>query len=130
MGPRMTQDLTTQALWRAVRSKRPAPGLIHHSDRGTQYCADDYRKLVAQFGMQESMSRKGNCYDNAPMESFWRSLKNEMIHHQRYATWASPESAIKEYIEIFYNRQRRHSRLGYVSPELFAESFRKKALAA
>ena len=84
MGPRMTQDLTAQALWRAVRSKRPGPGLIHHSDRGAQYCADDYRKLVAQFGMQASMSRKGNCYDNAPMESFWGSLKNEMIHHQRY----------------------------------------------
>jgi putative transposase len=130
MGPRMTQDLTAQALWRAVRSKRPAPGLIHHSDRGTQYCADDYRKLVAQFGMQASMSRKGNCYDNAPMESFWGSLKNEMIHHQRYATRANAESAIKEYIEIFYNRQRRHSRLGYVSPASFAENFRKEALAA
>lgn len=112
MGPRMTQDLTAQALWRPVRSKRPAPGLIHHSDRGTQYCADDYRKLVAQFGMQASMSRKGNSYDNAPMESFWGSLKNEMIHHQRYAMRANAESAIKEYIEIFYNRPRRHSRLG------------------
>ena len=67
MGSRMTQDLTAQALWRAVRSKRPAPGLIHHFDRGTQYCADDYRKLVAQFGMQASMLRKRNCYDNAPM---------------------------------------------------------------
>lgn len=75
MGPRMTQELTAQALWRAVRSKRPAPGLIHHPDRGTQYCADDYRKLVAQFGMQPSMSRKGNCYDNAPMKSFWGQLE-------------------------------------------------------
>jgi len=130
MGPRMTQDLTAQALWRAVRSKRPPPGLIHHSDRGTQYCADDYWKLVAQFGMVASMSRKGNCYDNAPMESFWGSLKNEMIHHQRYATRANAESAIKEYIEIFYNRQRRHSRLGYVSPASFAENFSREALAA
>jgi transposase InsO family protein len=130
MGARMTQGLTAQALWRAVRSKRPAPGLILHSDRGSQYCADDYRKLVAQFGMQASMSRKGNCYDNAPMESFWGSLKNEMIHHQKYATRANAEAAIKEYIEIFYNRQRRHSRLGYVSPASFAESFRKQALAA
>ena len=69
MGPRMTQDLTAQALWRAVRSKRPPPGLIHHSDRGTQYCADDYRKLVAQFGMVASMSRKGNCYDTQFMIS-------------------------------------------------------------
>ena len=130
MGPRMTQDLTAQALWRAVRSKRPAPGLIHHSDRGAQYCADDYRKLVAQLGMQASMSRKGNCYDNAPMESFWGSLKNEMIHHQRYATRTNAESAIKEYIEIFYNRQRRHSRIGYVSPASFAENFNKARLAA
>ena len=126
MGSRMTQDLTAQALWRAVRRKRPAPGLIHHSDRDTQYCADDYGKLVEQFGMQASMSRKGNCYDNAPMESFWGSLKNEMIHHQRYATRANAESAIKEYIEIFYNRQRRHSRLGYVSPASFAENLGKR----
>jgi len=103
MGPRMTQDLTAQALWRAMRSKRSAPGLIHHSDRGTQYCAGDYRELVAQFRMQASMSRKGSCYDKAPMESFWGSLKNEMIHHQRYATRANAEAAIKEYIEIFYN---------------------------
>jgi len=95
-----------------------------------QYCADDYRKLVAQFGMRASMSRKGNCYDNAPMESFWGSLKNEMIHHQRYATRANAEASIKEYIEIFYNRQRRHSRLGYVSPASFAKNFRKQALAA
>lgn len=130
LGPRMTQELTAQALWRAVRAKRPAPGLILHSDRGSQYCADDYRKLVAQFGMQASMSRKGNCYDNAPMESFWGSLKNEMIHHQGYATRDNAEAAIKEYIEIFYNRQRRHSRLGYVSPASFAENFRKQALAA
>jgi transposase InsO family protein len=126
----MTQELTAQALWRAVRSKRPPPGLIHHSDRGSQYCADDYRKLVKQFGMLPSMSRKGNCYDNAPMESFWGSMKNEMIHHHRYATRADAESAIKEYIEIFYNRQRRHSRLGYESPARFAENFRKTALAA
>ena len=130
MGARMTQDLTAQALWRAVRNKRPAPGLVHHSDRGSQYCADDYRKLVKQFGMLASMSRKGNCYDNAPMESFWGSLKNELIHHQRYATRADAETAIKEYIEIFYNRQRRHSRLGYVSPAQFAENISKTTLAA
>ncbi len=71
--------------------------------------------------MQASMSHKVNCYDNAPMESFWGSLKNEMIHHQRYATQANAEAAIQEFIEIFYNRQRRHSRLGYISPALFAE---------
>jgi len=130
MGARMTQELTAQALWRAVRNKRPTPGLILHSDRGTQYCADDYRKLIKQFGMLASMSRKGNCYDNAPMESFWGSLKNEMIHHQRYATRADAESAIREYIEIFYNRQRRHSRLGYLSPAQFVDNFSKQGLAA
>ena len=130
MGARMTQGLTAQALWRAVRHKRPATGLIHHSDRGSQYCADDYRKLVKQFGMLASMSRKGNCYDNAPMESFWGSLKNELIHHHRYVTRAEAEVAIQEYIEIFYNRQRRHSRLGYVSPAQFAENISKTTLAA
>jgi len=114
MGSRMTQDLTAQALWRAVRNKRPAPGVIHHSDRGSQYCAEDYRKLVEQFGMTASMSRRGNCYDNAPMESFWWSLKNEMIYHQRYTVRAEAEAAVKEYIEIFYNRQRRYSRLGVI----------------
>lgn len=130
LGARMTQELAAQALWKAVRNKRPAPSLILHSDRGSQYCADDYRKLVEQFGMKASMSRKGNCYDNAPMESFWGSLKNELIHHQRYATRADAESAITEYIEIFYNRQRRHSRLGYLSPASFAEEFSRQKLAA
>ena len=130
MGPRMTQELTAQALWRAVRSKRPAAGLIHHSDRGSQYCAAGYRKLLKQFGMQCSMSRKGNCYDNAPMESFWGSLKNELVYHQRYATRPNAEAAITEYIEIFYNRQRRHSRLGYISPARFAENFNRIAQAA
>jgi transposase InsO family protein len=108
MGPRMTQDLTAQALWRAVRNKRPAAGLIHHSDRGSQYCAEKYRKLQDQFGMKTSMSRKGNCFDNAPMESFWGSLKNELVHHRRFACRAEAQAAITEYIEIFYNRQRRH----------------------
>ena len=130
MGERMTQALTAQALWRAVRNKRPPPGLIHHSDRGSQYCAHDYRNLVEQFGMQASMSRRGNCYDNAPMESFWGSLKNELVHHQRYATRADAQAAIQEYIESFYNRQRRHSRLGNVPPALFAENFSKQPQAA
>lgn len=130
MGERMTQQLTAQALWRAVRNKRPAHGLIHHSDRGSQYCAHDYQKLVKQFGMQPSMSRKGNCYDNAPMESFWGSLKNELVHQQQYPTRADAHAAIQEYIESFYNRQRRHSRLGYLPPALFAEKFNRQLQAA
>ena len=96
MSERMTQALTGRALFRAVQQKRPAAGLIHHSDRGSQYCAHDYRKLLAQFGMQASMSRRGNCFDNAPMESFWGSLKNELVHNCRYATRAEAEASIRE----------------------------------
>ena len=130
MDERMTQTLTATALWKAVRNKRPAPGVIHHSDRGSQYCAHDYQKLVKQFCMTVSMSLRGNCFDNAPMESFWGSLKNELVHHQRYATRADARAAIQEYIESFYNRQRRHSRLGNIPPALFAEKFSKQQQAA
>jgi putative transposase len=130
MGERMTRELTSQALFRAVQQKRPPPGLIHHSDRGSQYCSEEYRKMLSQFGMRASMSRKGNCYDNAPMESFWGSLKNELVHHQRYATRAQAIASVREYIEIFYNRQRRHSRLGYLAPAVFAQRFSKQRAAA
>jgi len=130
MGERMTKELVGQALFRAVQTKRPEPGLIHHSDRGSQYCSHDYRRLLEQFEMQTSMSRKGNCYDNAPMESFWGSLKNELVHHQRYATREEAIASIREYIEIFYNRQRRHSRLGYLAPAVFAKTFSKQKVAA
>jgi len=130
MAERMTQELTGRALFRAVQLKRPAVGLIHHSDRGSQYCAHGYRKLIEQFGMRASMSRRGNCYDNAPMESFWGSLKNELVHHCRYVTRAEAEASIREYIEIFYNRQRRHSRLGYLSPAVFEQTFNILAAAA
>jgi putative transposase len=121
MGPRMTQELVGQALVRAVKLKRPAPGLLHHSDRGSQYCSYSYQGLLRQFKMEVSMSRKGNCYDNAPMESFWGSLKQELVHQQRYATREKAMAEITEYIEIFYNRQRRHSKLGYLSPVAFAQ---------
>lgn len=124
MDERMTQELTARAFWQAVRNKRPPALVIHHSDRGSQYCAHAYCKLLDQFGMQASMSRKGNCFDNAPMESFWGSLKNELTHHQHYETRAHAKAAVQEYIEIFYNRQRRHSRLGYLSPAVFAETFK------
>lgn len=130
MGARMTQELVGQGLFRAAQNKRPAAGLIHHSDRGSQYCAYSYRQMLEQFGMQASMSRRGNCYDNAPMESFWGSLKNELVHHRRYATRAEAEASIREYIEIFYNRQRRHSRLGYVAPAVFADNFIKQQVGA
>jgi transposase InsO family protein len=130
MGERMTQGLTLKALSRAIDHRRPPCGLIHHSDRGSQYCALDYRKRLEQQGLVASMSRKGNCYDNAPIESFWGSLKNELVHHQRYATRAEAEASIREYIEIFYNRQRRHSRLGNLAPAVFAQNYRKQQKAA
>lgn len=132
MGARMTQELTGQALFRAVKNKRPEARLIHHSDRGSQYCTHDYRLMAEQLGVQTSMSRRGNCYDNAPMENFWGSLKNEMVHHRRYATRAEPEASIREYIEIFYNRQRRHSRLGYVyvAPAVFVDNPIKQQASA
>ncbi len=99
----------------ALRSQRPPAGLIHHSDRGSQYCAYDYRVIQEQSGLKTSMSRKGNCYDNAPMESFWGTLKNESLSHYRFNNRDEAISVIREYIEIFYNRQRRHSRLGNIS---------------
>ena len=105
-------------------------GLIFHSDQGWQYQHVYFRQALKDHKIIQSMSRKGNCYDNAPMESFWGSLKNELVHHQRYATRADAKSAIQEYIESFYNRQRRHSRLGNVPPALFAESFSKQPQAA
>lgn len=130
MGERMTTGLVSQALFRAVQQKRPPVGLIHHTDRGSQYCAKAYRALQVQFGMQTSMSRKGNCFDNAPIESFWGSLKNELVHHHRFETRAEAKAAIQEYIEIFYNRQRRHSRLGNVSPAEFNKRYWRTAQAA
>lgn len=124
MSERMKPELTGRALFRAVQQHRPAAGTIHHSDRGSQYCAEEYQTMLNQFGFRVSMSRKGNCFDNAPMESFWGSLKTELVHHRNFATRPEAESAIREYIEVFYNRQRRHSRLGYQSPVVFAKNFR------
>ncbi|AHA63891.1 Transposase [Shigella dysenteriae 1617] len=105
MGERMTKELTGKALFMALRSQRPPAGLIHHTDRGSQYCAYDYRVIQEQSGLKTSMSRKGNCYDNAPMESFWGTLKNESLSHYRFKSRDEAISVIREYIEIFYNRQ-------------------------
>ena len=130
MGERMTKNLVSQSLFRAVSAKRPAAGLLHHSDRGSQYCSLEYQKLLGQFGMQASMSRRGNCYDNAPIESFWGMLKNELVHHRRYATRRQATQEITEYIEIFYNRQRRQKRLGYLSPAAYEQKYFKELKAA
>ena len=130
MSERMTKNLVSQSLFRAVAEKRPPRGLIHHSDRGSQYCAHEYRKLLDQFGMIASMSRRGNCYDNAPMESFWGLLKNELVHHRKFKTRAEAIEAITEYIEIFYRRQRTQARLGYLSPAAFERQYYENRLAA
>jgi len=127
---RMTQQLVMQALFRAVAAKRPGKGLLHHSDRGSQYCSHGYQKLLRQFGMQASMSGKGNCWDNAPMESCWGSLKTELVHHRRFATRDQAKREITEYIEIFYNRIRKQARLGYLSPAAFNQQYYAVQMAA
>lgn len=130
MGPRITKTLVSQSLFRAVAGKRPLPGLMHHSDRGSQYCSLEYRKLLDQFHMRASMSRKGDCYDNAPMESFWGTLKSEHVHHRRYVTRQEAIRDITEYIEVFYNRQRRQARLGYLSPAAYERQYYALRIAA
>jgi transposase InsO family protein len=130
MGERLTRNLVSQSLFKAVSAKRPAEGLIHHSDRGSQYCSHEYRNLLERFGLKASMSRKGNCYDNAPMESFWGTLKQELVHHHRYRTRQEAISDITEYIEIFYNRQRLQPGLGFLSPAVFEQRYYAGLLAA
>jgi len=130
MGNRITKNLVSQSLFRAVAAKRPGSGLIHHSDRGRQYCAYEYRGLMDQFKMRASMSRKGDCYDNAPMESFWGTLKSEHVHHRRYQTREEAIREITEYIEVFYNRQRRQARLRYLSPANYERQFYARQVAA
>lgn len=115
MDSRMTRDLVISALRMAWFRRKPRADLIHHSDRGSQYASQDYQAVLKDYGMTPSMSRKGNCWDNAPMESFFNSMKNERTHHQRYGTREDARRDTFEYIEVFYNRSRRHSALGYQS---------------
>jgi putative transposase len=130
MSSTMTKDLVCRALVKAVKARKPKSGLILHSDRGSQYCSTNYRHMLKQFGMVQSMSRKGNCYDNAPMESFWGTLKVELVHQRRYETRARAMQEITEYIEIFYNRIRRHSSLGNISPAAFLQKYYMQRKAA
>jgi len=130
MGERLKKSLVSQSLVRAVAAKRPAKGLIHHSDRGSQYCSYEYKNILDQFGLKASMSRKGNCFDDAPMESFWGTLKQELIHHRRYRSRQEAIHDITEYIEVFYNRQRRQARLGFLSPVAYEQRFYAGLLAA
>jgi len=130
MGARLSRNLVSQSLFRAVVAKRPAQGLIHHSDRGSQYCSHEYTRILEQCGLQASMSGRGNCFDNAPMESFWGTLKQELIHHRRYRSRQEAMRDITEYIEIFYNRQRRQAKLGYLAPAIYAQKYYAGLLAA
>ena len=116
MEDHLRADLPLAALKMAISAQRPGAGLIHHSDRGVQYASADYRKVIRSAGFRASMSRKADCYDNAPMESFFHTLKTELVHHRQYATRAEAKRDIFAYIEGFYNRTRRHSAIGYISP--------------
>ena len=117
MRDHMRQELTIAALTMAIQRQRPGPGLIHHSDRGSQYAADGYRQVLGTVNAVQSMSRKGNCWDNAPMESFFHTLKTELVHQAAYANREDAKRDLFAYIEGYYNRQRIHSALGYITPE-------------
>ena len=110
-------ELPLAALTMALQRQRPAPGLLHHSDRGCQYASAEYRKTLKKHGITPSMSRKGNCWDNAPMESFFGTMKSELVDHRRYATREDAKRDLFAYIEGYYNRQRLHSAIGYITPE-------------
>jgi putative transposase len=121
MSDKLSQELTSVALKDAVGRESPVKGLIHHSDRGRQYASYAYQDLLRQYGITPSMSRSANCYDNAYMESFFGTLKTELVHGERYHTRLEARLSIFEYVEVFYNRQRRHSALGYRSPEQYEQ---------
>jgi transposase InsO family protein len=116
MSDSLHRQLVIDALQMAIVARKPPPGLLHHSDRGSQYASHDYQALLTNAKMIISMSRKGNCYDNAPTESFFGTLKTELVYHRQYATLEEAKADIFEYIEVFYNRIRCHSALAYKSP--------------
>jgi transposase InsO family protein len=122
MADHMESRLVVDALEMAVQRELPGEGLVAHSDRGVQYASDHYQELLSKHDITCSMSRKGNCWDNAPMESFFATLKKELVHHENYLTHAQARHSLFEYIEVFYNRVRSHSALGYMSPSQFAEA--------
>jgi putative transposase len=128
LADRMTAELVLDALDQAYASQQPPKGLIHHSDRGSQYASETYREQLEKYHMKASMSRKGNCYDNACIESFHSVLKKEFIYCTKFHTKAQAQQEIFEYIELFYNRKRIHGSLGYLSPEQF-EALHKKSIS-
>lgn len=128
MSERMTSDLTIAALEMALLQRRPDAGLIHHSDQGSQYTDQQYQALLKDRGIRASMNGVGSWYDNAPMESFFGTLKSERVHHYAYATRDEAKADVFYYIEAFYNRRRRHSALDYLSPEAYEQRFYQQEL--
>jgi putative transposase len=124
MANHMRAELVTQALSMAIGQRQPAAGLIMHTDRGSQYGAESYRQLLTQHGMQPSMSRKGNCWDNAVAESFFHTLKTELIYLEDFDTHEQAQTVVFEYIEVFYNRQRCHSANGYLAPLAYEQALK------
>jgi putative transposase len=124
MSERITRELTLDALEMALVRRRPLPGLLHHSDRGSQYASGDYQQALAADGIVCSMSRRGDCWDNAVAESFFAPVKVELVHDARWETRAAARIELFEYIEVFYNGQRRHSAIGYLSPRASSGSVR------
>jgi len=124
MADHMRAELVNQALAMAICQRRPAAGLIMHTDRGSQYGAESYRQLLTQHGVQPSMSRKGNCWDNAVAESFFHTLKTELIYLEEFDTHEQAQTAVFEYIEVFYNRQRCHSANGYLAPLVYEQTLK------
>lgn len=127
MSERMPAQLANDALMMAIWKRKPPKGLMVHSDRGSQYASGLYQKTIKDNGFICSMSRKGNCWDNAPSESFFHTLKTELTYHRRYQTRQEAKQEIFEYIEVFYNRQRRHSTIGYQTPLGYDKAYRKVA---
>jgi putative transposase len=130
MSSRMTKELVRSALRNALARRTPQADCIHHSDRGSQYCSHDYQKDLKKAGFRISMSRHGNCYDNAPTESLWGTIKQELIYQYKFKTRREAQLAIREYIEVFYNRMRRHSKIGYMAPSIYTEKNQQKRRAA
>lgn len=130
MDANMTTTLVNDALFMALKTRHPKAGLIWHTDRGSQYASESHRELLKNNGIVQSMSRRGNCYDNAVAESFFHSLKTELTHHIKFETRSQANQSIFEYIEVFYNRQRLHSYNDYMSPVEFEEKMLLKEIAA
>jgi putative transposase len=122
MGSRIDSRLVVDALEMALARRCPGEGLVSHSDRGSPYASEHYRRVLAENGIVCSMSRRGDCWDNAPMESFFATLKKELVHHESYKTREEARASVFEYIEAFYNRVRRHSALGYKSPAEYEQA--------